>query len=485
MLRTVSKQQLRRFATQSARLAEAAPVAAPVTPAAAPKRFSLGKFLFKTTFYGSSLYALAVAAAMYNDEANDFVVENLPGAPAVIKLVEDYQSNGGHLQFDETFKKLNIESITKKIEAKIPDASQIVAKVSAKKPLPTLETSSNETLAPTFAALNQLIAAINNSSASDETVAAVAASLTQLSVKVDGLTANREQELAKLTAAKVQALEATFAAKENASTEKFLQDFQTEKRALEAKHDAQLAAELAAAQATIAQAATNAVDAIKVEQVKQFAVIVEQKVAEERAGKLAQLDVLAANLDSLADVVAQLEGHLDRAASATAVQTQLVRVKALLASPQPQGFAADLAALQELTAHDPLASAALASVPRESAINGCLTVPQLITRWQLLVPELRSAALLPPNAGLLGHLSSIVFSKLLLSKKGHANGNDIESVIARVENYLTRGDLADAVEEAASLKGWSRKLANGWVNESRKRLEVEFLLSVVEAGARA
>jgi len=121
----------------------------------------------------------------------------------------------------------------------------------------------------------------------------------------------------------------------------------------------------------------------------------------------------------------------------------------------------------------------------KDSTHSILSNEQLLTRWELLVPELRSASLLPPNAGLLGHLSSTIFSKLLLPVKGvKPDGKDIESVIGRVEASLIKGQLDDAVEEVSNLKGWPRKLADDWVKEGRKKLEIEFLVNLIDAESK-
>ncbi|KAM9917676.1 hypothetical protein OXX59_009177, partial [Metschnikowia pulcherrima] len=129
-----------------------------------------------------------------------------------------------------------------------------------------------------------------------------------------------------------------------------------------------------------------------------------------------------------------------------------------------------------------LALAELRPLLTQESTQSILTVPQLLTAWEQLTPELRSASLLPPNAGLLGHLASVFFSKLLMPVKGaKPDGRDIESVIGRVEQSLVRGELDSAVEEVANLKGWTRKLADDWVREGRKRLEAEFLIELIDA----
>ncbi|GME99415.1 unnamed protein product [[Candida] boidinii] len=63
-------------------------------------------------------------------------------------------------------------------------------------------------------------------------------------------------------------------------------------------------------------------------------------------------------------------------------------------------------------------------------------------------------------------------------------GNDVESVIARVHNYLLRNELDNAVEEVSSLKGSARSLASDWVAEGRKKLEVQFLVDVISTEAK-
>ena len=56
------------------------------------------------------------------------------------------------------------------------------------------------------------------------------------------------------------------------------------------------------------------------------------------------------------------------------------------------------------------------------------------------------------------------------------DGKDIESVIGRVESSLARGELDIAVEEAANLKGWSRKLANDWLLKAERDLKLSSYL---------
>lgn len=154
-------------------------------------------------------------------------------------------------------------------------------------------------------------------------------------------------------------------------------------------------------------------------------------------------------------MVLTIDEHLNNSELKSRLQLNLNKLKAKLTSNSNENLTLEIAELNKLAieSKNQVISTAINSIDQEIIKNGLLTNSQLITRFHLLVPELRSAALLPPNAGLLGHLSSILFSKFLLSKEGHVDGKDIESVIARVDNYLVSNQLDNAVEEIANLKG--------------------------------
>jgi hypothetical protein len=51
-------------------------------------------------------------------------------------------------------------------------------------------------------------------------------------------------------------------------------------------------------------------------------------------------------------------------------------------------------------------------------------------------------------------------------------------VLSRAEERLARRDLDGAAREVNGLKGWAGVLAQDWLREARKRLEVEQALAV-------
>jgi mitofilin len=140
--------------------------------------------------------------------------------------------------------------------------------------------------------------------------------------------------------------------------------------------------------------------------------------------------------------------------------------------------------VKQVSQGDELISACLSTVPLSVLDHGVLTNAQLSARFKLLEPEIRKASLLPPNAGIAGHVGSIIFSKLLWKKEGNPVGNDVESIIARTECALTEGRIVDAVQEINQLKGWPKKLAQDWLDEGRKKSEVEFIVGVLSEQSR-
>ena len=128
---------------------------------------------------------------------------------------------------------------------------------------------------------------------------------------------------------------------------------------------------------------------------------------------------------------------------------------------------------------DPLLLAAIDSIPRDVYDLGVLTRQQLAARFHLLEPEIKDASLLPPNAGIAGHIGSLIFSKLLWSKTSSATGDDVGAVMARANEALANGNIVDAVAEVNTLQGWPKRLAHDWLVQGRNRSEVEFLVELI------
>jgi MICOS complex subunit MIC60 len=125
-----------------------------------------------------------------------------------------------------------------------------------------------------------------------------------------------------------------------------------------------------------------------------------------------------------------------------------------------------------LSHNDELVRSLIATIDPDAYSNGIATQADLASQFQNLSTELRKIALLPPDAGVAGHASSWLLSKILFRRKGYVRGDDVESRLARVEALLEGGKLEDATREVNSFDGWGRELSRDWLREARKRLEV-------------
>lgn len=502
-------------------------VVVPVTPTPKKKPFSVAGFLFKTTAAVTVLYGTTLYAATKNEKVMDFVIDKQPPyyeelinfiekgsvddiktsllalqskfTPAKDKI--DELTHKGESLYQETKKKLSEQAAEKASPkgAQLP-AEQLQKPVEvepaqkAVKPLSLIAVPAgvDATVKATINSFNELIKLLESGPKNEALIKAINDTVAGLSARLDALTKNFDDELqSKLKVSQTELL-SSYTKKELELTENFLHQFNQEKANLEAKLNKRLTQEIDATKEALSQAAVNAVSMVRIEQTKKFEKLIQDKINAERNGRLAGLESLVARLGDLEKFSESLESQLEANHHKSLVHHSLVKLKALLFSSAKENepprllapYINDLQKVSQQTSNEvfSLALAELSSLIGKESNQSILTTSQLLSRWELLAPELRSASLLPPNAGLLGHLASVLFSKLLLPVKGSKpDGKDIESVIGRVSQSLARGELDIAVEEAANLKGWSRELARDWVNEGTKRLETEFLISVIEA----
>lgn len=513
----------------------------PPPPPPKAKRFSLFGFLFKTTLLATVVYGGTLYAATKNDKVMDFVIDKqLPFHEELIDLIEngsteDLQEAWEQLKNKFTDVKLptkdDIDELTQKLEHRgediIKETKKKIASThighksgtdltpteqlqrgveieSVKKDvahLPLIELNSDlgksvdETVKQAITSFNNFIQSIDASSLAtkdDKLVTSINTSVNQLASRLNSLTKDFDNELQNKLKVSQTELFSSFTKKELELTENLLHQFSTEKQQLEAKLNQKLSQEIQAARAAISQAASNAVAMVRIEQTKNFEKLVSEKLNEERNGRLANLEKLNDRIVELEKFAEGFETQIVSNHKKAIIHQAVSKLKSLLLAPavgdKPQPIKPYIDELTKIATDDEVLALAikdLSPLITNESTHSILTNAQLLSRWEQLAPELRSASLLPPHAGLLGHLASIVFSKLLLPVKGvKEDGKDIESVIGRVESSLARGELDIAVEEAANLKGWSRKLANDWVVEGRKRLEIEFLLGLIESESK-
>ncbi|KAI3396721.1 hypothetical protein diail_11748 [Diaporthe ilicicola] len=212
---------------------------------------------------------------------------------------------------------------------------------------------------------------------------------------------------------------------------------------------------------------------------------VQQRVEEERDGRLGKLEELSKSVKDLEKLAAGWNEVID-----TNLRTQQLHVaveavrSSLQDSAHPRPFIKELVALREIAAEDAVVNAAIASINPAAYQRGIFSPQDLTDRFRRVANEVRKASLLPEDAGVASHASSLLLSKVMFKKQGLAAGDDVESVLTRTQTFLEEGDLDNAAREMNGLTGWAKTLSRDWLGEVRKVLEVRQALEVIQTEAR-
>ncbi|KAK9478475.1 mitochondrial inner membrane protein Mitofilin [Lipomyces japonicus] len=222
----------------------------------------------------------------------------------------------------------------------------------------------------------------------------------------------------------------------------------------------------------------NEIVAASIEKDKEYSTKIFDLVENERNSRLSKLNEVKLALEEVVGLSDKVEKSLELADNTAKLQLAIGSLTNALLSPYPVPLGPIIGKIKQAGGSDPLIAAAVASVP-VSAYGGVLSPAQLAARLRLLAPEIRKVSLVPDNAGVAGFFGSWILSKLLWKKEGRPVGNDVESILARAQSALGEGRVVEAVREINSLDGWSKKLADDWLTEGRKRSEIEFLAQVL------
>jgi mitofilin len=458
-----------------------------------------GKTAFKVVLGSSVLYAGGVALSLQNQAFNEIFTDNVPFAEEAVDFVDSLTNSSNRDHNIENFKKKfgelektlsipksgifssTIESVKEKEERLAEKIKETVKSVKPTYKLPTIGLKTKDTdLQRAIDEFNGLAEKINAGELNDSAnFAAISEIFSILDANVTSLkdTATKEFQTR---------VEEAVSAHKNQLLGQFITEFNTKVSQIEKQHQVQLQKEIEANKAALDKYYENQAKLVGINAKEEITNLVAKTLEEERERKYAQFDQLDKSLQSLQTLVLKLDGHLDNADLKVKIQFQLNKIRAKLSGEEAQDLSQEVSQLKQIAseAKNDVIVSAIDAIDTTAIQQGLLTPAQLITRFNLLAPELRTAALLPPNAGVLGHLGAKLFSLLLISKQGNVEGKDIESIIARVQNNLIENRLDDAVEEVANLKGWSRSLADDWLVESRKRLEVEFLVNLIDLECR-
>ncbi|KKA28249.1 hypothetical protein TD95_002426 [Thielaviopsis punctulata] len=218
---------------------------------------------------------------------------------------------------------------------------------------------------------------------------------------------------------------------------------------------------------------------------RQFTKDVKAQIEGEREGRLAKLRDLSAAVSNLEKLADGWNSVVDTNLKTQQLHVAVEAVRASLENTQhSKPFVSELVALKEIAAEDPVVDAAVASINPSAYQRGIASPSELIDRFRRVATEVRKASLLPEDAGVASHASSVLLSKVMFKKSGLADGDDVESILTRAQTYLEEGDLDNAAREVNGLSGWAKTLSRDWLGEVRKVLEVQQALDVISTEAR-
>lgn len=210
-----------------------------------------------------------------------------------------------------------------------------------------------------------------------------------------------------------------------------------------------------------------------------FAKEIQQRVEQERDGRLGKLDELSKSVKDLEKLAGGWNEVIDTNLRTQQLHVAVDAVRASLQdSAHPRPFIKELVALREIAAEDTVVNAAISSINPSAYQRGIFSHQDLTDRFRRVATEVRKASLLPEDAGVASHASSLLLSKVMFKKQGLAAGDDVESVLTRTQTFLEEGDLDNAAREMNGLTGWAKTLSRDWLGEVRKVLEVRQALEV-------
>ncbi|KZV90566.1 hypothetical protein EXIGLDRAFT_118245 [Exidia glandulosa HHB12029] len=257
--------------------------------------------------------------------------------------------------------------------------------------------------------------------------------------------------------------------------------FEAERRKIADAYKEKLHAELDAHTALIEERLKQEVVAQGIELQRRWIREVKMRVEQERAGRLAKLDELAADVQRLSAQTLDNASYLSENLRIHKVSSAVRALRAVLDRPSRTPFRAELRALADGAAHDDeVIGAALAPLAQSDIPDvGVDPLPDLAAWFASGVAvDVRRVALVPERGGVLAHAASAVLSTAAFDRRGLVEGADTLSVLSRASYHLEREDLDSACRELNQLEGTPRAVASEWLEAARRRLQVQQALEV-------
>jgi hypothetical protein len=206
-----------------------------------------------------------------------------------------------------------------------------------------------------------------------------------------------------------------------------------------------------------------------------------REAAERRIADLdAQIRAARGALAELTPKVSSLETARGEAGDAGRRAALVVSLGALRAAiERGQSFAAELRAAAALGL-----PAEAVSALQPQAERGLPTLAALTQRFTAIAPDLlKAAAPASSDGSLLDRLTATAQSLVRVRPVGEAAGDDVPTVVARIEARLRRGDLGGALADLDKLPERVKTSASAWAAEARARLGADTTLRRLSAEA--
>ncbi|KAH7586998.1 Mitochondrial inner membrane protein [Nakaseomyces glabratus] len=482
-----------------------------------PKKTSFTRRLFRLGLAVTAFYAGGVAVSQYDDDLGTLFTEKVPGAE---KLVDSYVT----YRYDPTISKmLSTEYLLnlfkgENTEVKPSTSSRLVPIHDAIKELhlELLELDSENNSEPEMQkiinSLNSTINMINEQKLriGGKKSRSIEENYKQLIEDILHLDKNLKETVSKSINEKTEEVvkkvreqyKRKLAVSEVELQDRYKNEFIHLKEEMEKHYQDILNQKLEANKQHLEAKHANEIALLSITQVSEFNKIIKEKVDSERNGRLAKIEDLDKKAENLTEALKHVNKVVTRNEAVKQIAQQIEIIRSKLNSHDLNSISLhdDLTRLRTLTdiavpgpkpcckhkdltpslfrvALDELESVAGSS---ESKI---LSEEQIYNRWNLLESDFKTASLLPPNAGMLGHFTAKLFSLFLFTKRGSAlpDATDLDSVFARINENLRHSKLDKAVADVVTLKGWTHVLCDDWLKNARRKLEVEKLVDVLDS----
>ena len=204
---------------------------------------------------------------------------------------------------------------------------------------------------------------------------------------------------------------------------------------------------------------------------KSWEAIVEEKLDQERDGRLAKLDYLTVKVQVLQNVTEDIASRLEQKYKLQNIEIALENLSKAV-SNSPHSIEKEFERLWLAGSKYPFISTILTSLPKDLPVVGVPEYKDLVDSFLKLRKDISRIRYMPENGGVISYLISSFGPR---SPIGEITGNVLENSY----EYMSSGDIDSAARQINRLRGWQRVLALDWLSEARRYLELKQALDVI------